>query len=103
VDVVALVRDPRLKIHHEDARVFLNRDTSTYDAVFLDAVWGRTIPFHLATVECFRSIATRPALDAPELRKYASHLWPSSVPQDIPALTGDFAPVEQYAARSREP
>ena len=163
----ALVRDPRLRIHHEDARVFLNRDTSTYDAVFLDAFWGRTIPFHLATVECFRRIAARlssdglllvnlvgaiegprgeffraeyatlrrvfpqvlvfpvlhpddgthaqnlmlvalrsttpPALDAPDARKYASHLWRSSVPEDIPPLTDDFAPVEQYAARSREP
>jgi hypothetical protein len=44
-----------------------------------------------------------PALEAPEMRNYASHPWPGSVPEDIPPLTGDFAPVEQYAARSREP
>jgi len=46
---------------------------------------------------------TPPALDTPEMRKYASHLWRSSVPEDIPPLTDDFAPVEQYAARSRQP
>jgi spermidine synthase len=162
----ALVSDPRLKIHHEDARVFLNRDRSTYDAVFLDVFWGRAIPFHLATVECFRRIAARLtpdgvllvnlvgavegsrgeffraeyatlrlvfpqvlvfpvfdpadgarlqnimlvalrstellALDTADMQKYASHLWRGPVSEDVPPLTDDFAPVEQYAARSRE-
>jgi spermidine synthase len=163
----ALAHDPRLKIHHEDARVFLNRDAATYDAVFLDVFWGRAIPFQLATLECFQRIAARlsadgvllvnlvsaidgrrgeflraeyatlrrvfpqvlvfpvlypddstraqnvmlvalrtatpPALDSPEARKYASHLWRGNVAEDMAPLTDDFAPVDQYAARNRQP
>jgi spermidine synthase len=54
---------PGLSIHHEDARIFLNRAAKdprrreTYDAVFAD-VFGASysIPFHLATVEAARAM-----------------------------------------------
>ncbi len=50
--------DPNMAIHHEDARMFLNRAAGdpgkrgSYDAIFED-VFGSSysIPFHLATVE----------------------------------------------------
>jgi len=41
---------PRLKIFHEDGRVFLNRTQNKYDAVFIDA-FASSIPFHLTTKE----------------------------------------------------
>ncbi|MDR3230253.1 MAG: fused MFS/spermidine synthase [Synergistaceae bacterium] len=52
-----------LSVHHEDARIFLNRAAAdpqrreTYDAVFAD-VFGASysIPFHLATVEAARAM-----------------------------------------------
>ncbi len=58
-----LQADPRLSIHHEDARIFLNRAAEdpalrgSYDAVFGD-VFGSwyTIPFHLATVEAAKKM-----------------------------------------------
>ncbi|MBK8811010.1 MAG: fused MFS/spermidine synthase [Acidobacteria bacterium] len=45
--------DPRLKIIHEDGRMFLNRaPDGAYDAVFLDAFSALfSIPFHLTTRE----------------------------------------------------
>ena len=54
----SIPEDPRLRIFHEDARAFLNREArdpgrrGSYDAVFMD-VFGSwySIPFHLATVE----------------------------------------------------
>lgn len=47
----ALKDDPRLRIFHQDARIFINSATDTYDAVFIDAFNSETIPFHLTTVE----------------------------------------------------
>ena len=51
---------PGQRIFHEDARIFLNRESTSgakYDAVFGD-VFGSSysIPFHLTTVECMRNV-----------------------------------------------
>lgn len=51
--------DPRLKIIHEDGRVFLNRSRSAaYDAVFMDAFGSLfSVPYQLTTVEAVRNIS----------------------------------------------
>lgn len=41
----------RLKIYTEDARLFINREKSTYDAIIIDAFNSYVVPFHLTTVE----------------------------------------------------
>ncbi|MDR3332033.1 MAG: fused MFS/spermidine synthase [Synergistaceae bacterium] len=52
---------PNQRIFHEDARMFLNRESRAgelkYDAIFED-VFGSSynIPFHMTTVECMRRI-----------------------------------------------
>jgi spermidine synthase len=51
--------DPRLTVHHEDARTFLRRSDASYDVIFVDVFHSLTIPFHLATVEAFRETAAR--------------------------------------------
>ncbi|HEY8562889.1 MAG TPA: fused MFS/spermidine synthase [Pyrinomonadaceae bacterium] len=53
-----LREDPRLKIFHEDGRIFLNRSApEKYDAVFLDAFGSLfSVPFHLTTVEAVAQI-----------------------------------------------
>lgn len=44
--------DPRLTIHHEDARTFLNTTDKTFDVIFGDAFNSQySIPFHLTTKE----------------------------------------------------
>jgi spermidine synthase len=49
--------DPRMRIFHEDGRVFLNNASGPYDAVFVDAFGSLlTIPFHLTTIETVRQI-----------------------------------------------
>jgi spermidine synthase len=54
--------DPRLNIHHEDARVFLNRRAvpdaeERYDVILLDTFNSHyAIPFHLCTVEAMRKV-----------------------------------------------
>ncbi|MDR2527639.1 MAG: fused MFS/spermidine synthase [Synergistaceae bacterium] len=60
----SLKDSPALAIHHEDARIFLNRAAKEptrrgkYDAVFAD-VFGSwySIPFHLATVEAAQAMS----------------------------------------------
>lgn len=53
-----LTEDPRLTIHHQDGRVFLNQAPSnTYDAVFIDAFGSLfSIPFHLTTIEAVQHV-----------------------------------------------
>jgi spermidine synthase len=56
-----LVDRPSMRIFHEDARQFLNRESAAgelkYDAIFGD-VFGSSynIPFHLTTAECMRNV-----------------------------------------------
>jgi spermidine synthase len=50
--------DPRLKITHEDGRIFLNHaDSGRYDAVLMDAFGSLfSVPYQLTTVEAVRQI-----------------------------------------------
>jgi spermidine synthase len=60
-DYFHLTDRPGQRIFHEDARMFLNRETAKgelqYDAIFED-VFGSSynIPFHMTTVECMEKI-----------------------------------------------
>lgn len=50
--------DPRVRVFHEDGRVFLNRRPGPYDVVFMDAFGtSDTIPFQLTTVEALRRVS----------------------------------------------
>ncbi|WP_324667525.1 fused MFS/spermidine synthase [Geochorda subterranea] len=51
--------DPRLRIVAEDGRLFVRRSPHRYDAIFLDAYFAHSIPFHLATVEFFEELEAR--------------------------------------------
>jgi spermidine synthase len=54
-----LKNDPRLTIHHEDGRTYLNRCEKKYDAVFMDAYKSMlTIPYQLSTQEAVQKIYT---------------------------------------------
>jgi spermidine synthase len=46
--------DPRLKIIHEDARVFLNQNTARYDAILGDAFKSWSVPYQLTTLQAVR-------------------------------------------------
>ena len=43
--------DPRLQIFHEDGRTFLNKNSKSYDAIFVDAFNSTSPPVQLTTVE----------------------------------------------------
>jgi spermidine synthase len=47
------MRAPRLRVYTADARPFLRRTASRYDAIFIDAYRQPYIPFYLATREFF--------------------------------------------------
>jgi len=50
-----LKENPRMNIIHQDARFFLNKNNSRYDAVFKDVFNSyHSIPFHLTTAELVR-------------------------------------------------
>jgi spermidine synthase len=52
-----VTESPNLRIHTNDARVFLRRSTNTYDVILMDAYattrYGSSIPPHLTTKEFF--------------------------------------------------
>ncbi len=49
------MRNPRLRLFHEDARPFLARIDARYDVISVDAYRQPYIPFYLTTVEFFRT------------------------------------------------
>jgi spermidine synthase len=52
-----LVEDPRLRIFHEDARTFLNRNTQKYDVIFGDIFNAHyAVPFHVVSREAVRHV-----------------------------------------------
>jgi spermidine synthase len=51
--------NPRLRLHHEDARPFLRRTHARYDAIQIDAYRQPYIPFYLATREFFELARSR--------------------------------------------
>lgn len=53
-----LTNDPRLRIFHEDGRVFLDQaESASYDAVFVDAFGSLfSVPYHLTTLEAVLQI-----------------------------------------------
>lgn len=53
----ALQDDPRLLVHHQDARSFLNAAGKQYDIILGDTFGSHyAIPFHLSTIEAVRRI-----------------------------------------------
>ena len=50
------LRNPRMRVHHEDARPYLRRTSSNYDAIMLDVYRQPYIPFYLATREFFELV-----------------------------------------------
>ena len=53
------LRNPRLTVHHEDARPYLRRTDRRYDVVVIDAYRQPYIPFYLATREFFELVRDR--------------------------------------------
>ncbi|MBE3597967.1 MAG: fused MFS/spermidine synthase [Limnochordaceae bacterium] len=51
--------DRRLAVHAQDGRIFVERTRARYDAVFLDAYFAYSIPFHLATREFYEALKSR--------------------------------------------
>lgn len=163
----ALQEQPRLIIHHQDARIFLERNQKTFDAVLVDVFSSHySIPFHLATEEAVTRIhaalgedgvalvnilsaiegprgrflraaratyakvfprvelfavsdprdgnrwqnvmlvalksPSRPPMesDDPQLGTLLKNLWERPIPEDVPTLTDDFAPVDYYLPSS---
>jgi spermidine synthase len=50
------LRNPRMRMHHEDARPYLRRTSSSYDAIMVDVYRQPYIPFYLATREFFELV-----------------------------------------------
>ncbi len=53
------MRNPRLTMHHEDARPFLRRVDTRYDVIEVDAYRQPYIPFYLTTEEFFDLVRDR--------------------------------------------
>ena len=63
-DFFALPEDKRLRVIHQDARIFLNANSGVYDVVIEDVFNSSVaIPFHLTTVEAVRRVAAATAED----------------------------------------
>jgi spermidine synthase len=53
------LRNARMRVHHEDARPYLRRTQSRYDAIMLDVYRQPYIPFYLVTREFFELVQDR--------------------------------------------
>jgi spermidine synthase len=53
------LRNPRMTVHHEDARPFLRRSGGGYDSIFVDVYRQPYIPFYLTTREFFDLVRDR--------------------------------------------
>jgi spermidine synthase len=53
------MRNPRLRVFHEDARPYLRRTDERYDLIMVDAYRQPYIPFYLATREFFELVRDR--------------------------------------------
>ena len=53
------MRNPRLRVFHEDARPYLRRTGERYDVIMVDAYRQPYIPFYLATREFFELVRDR--------------------------------------------
>jgi spermidine synthase len=53
------MRNPRLRVFHEDARPYLRRTDERYDVIMVDAYRQPYIPFYLATREFFELVRDR--------------------------------------------
>ncbi len=51
-----LQTNPRLRIFHEDARVFLNKTKNKYDIIYVDAYKSYSIPYQLTTKEAVKKM-----------------------------------------------
>ncbi len=59
-----LPEDKRLQIFHEDARRFINANTTKYDLVFVDVFNSHySVPFHMGTVEAAQALRKSVAED----------------------------------------
>ncbi len=167
-DYFRLKDDPRLRVIHEDGRIFLNESSETYDVFFGDAFGSYySIPFQLTTREAVQKIyerlsddgvafvnligsiggetgkfiraeyhtykerfphvylfpviiadadavqnimliafknETEPSLVSmvPEFETMLGRRWTQEIARDVPILTDDFAPVDQYIAAYME-
>ncbi|MEM0445684.1 MAG: fused MFS/spermidine synthase [Nitrososphaerota archaeon] len=54
-----LREDPRLIVHNDDGRVFLQRRETRFDAIIVDAYAKTYIPYHLMTLEFFKVMRSR--------------------------------------------
>lgn len=53
----SLTESPRLSIHHEDARTFLNHNQAKFDVIYCDTFNSHyAIPFHLTTLEVVKKL-----------------------------------------------
>ncbi len=51
-----LTDDPRLRIIEEDGRIFLNKNQTRYDTIFMDAFLSDSVPYQLTTLEAVKRI-----------------------------------------------
>lgn len=162
-----LVESDRLRVVHEDGRVFLNRNKKEYSVIFGDAFKSQfSLPYQLTTRQAVQK--TYDSLDSngavlvniisaiegekglflraqyatyksvfphvflfpvsnvsnsqtvqnimlvalknpkmpgmssenPDTQAFLSHLWRETVPNDLPTLTDDFAPVDFYIGQT---
>jgi predicted membrane-bound spermidine synthase len=72
------MNNPRLRLHHEDARPYLRRSDTRYDVISVDAYRQPYIPFYLTTREFFELVRDRLAPGGPRWR--AGRSTPTTAP-----------------------
>ena len=104
--------NPRLRLHHEDARPFLRRTDARYDVIVVDAYRQPYIPFYLATREFFELARARLVpgglvivnVGHPEGQVDLERVLARTMREAFPHLRRDAVePTNTLLAASREP
>lgn len=66
--------DPRLPVIIDDGRRYINQTQKQYKLIIMDAFLGENAPWHLLTIECFKTLKSKLADDGLLLIEFFGHI-----------------------------
>ena len=95
------MNNPRLHLHHEDARPFMRRTDALYDQISLDTYRQPYIPFYLTTREFFETLRERLRPAGAVIINVGHPEGENGLEKALSATLGDVFPTSRATRSSR--